>query len=77
SGQARRCAACHGPDLRAAGKHVTTGKPIDALAPSANPKRLTDGEFIEKWLTRNCNWTMGRACTPQEKGDLLLYLQTQ
>jgi hypothetical protein len=77
TGQARNCASCHGPDLRVAGTHATTGKPIEPLAPSANPKRLTDAATIEKWLGRNCTWTLGRPCTPQEKGDLLLYLRAQ
>lgn len=77
SGQARRCSTCHGSDLHVAGRHATTGKTIEPLAPSANPKRLTDAKTIEKWLGRNCTWTLGRPCTPQEKGDLLLYLRAQ
>ena len=74
TGEKRRCSTCHFEDLRRAGKHATTGKPIDPLAPSANPKRLTDPEHIEKWFLRNCKWTMGRECTPQEKGDFLLMI---
>ena len=57
--------------------HVCTGKSIELMAPSVNPKRLTDSRLIEKWFKRNCKWTLGRECTPQEKGDLLVYLQTQ
>ncbi|MBA1331752.1 cytochrome C, partial [Candidatus Endoriftia persephone str. Guaymas] len=26
---------------------------------------------------RNCRWTFGRDCTPQEKGDLMLFIQGQ
>jgi len=73
----RSCPACHTADLKARGKHVETGKPIDPLAPSANPDRLTDGRQIEKWLLRNCKWTLGRECVPQEKGDLLTFIAGQ
>jgi len=71
------CASCHGTDLRSAGKHQRTGKVIEAMAPSVNPKRLTDAAKIEKWFTRNCRWTLGRQCTPQEKGDFLAYLNAK
>jgi hypothetical protein len=73
----RSCASCHGSDLTAAGRHKRTGKPIDALAPSANPQRLSDAGKIEKWFRRNCKWTIGRECTPQEKGDFLRFIQSQ
>jgi len=74
---ARSCTSCHTPDPRAAGKHPQTGKPIAPLAPSANPKRLTDTREINKWLLRNCKWTLGRECSAQEKGDLLTWLRAQ
>ena len=47
------------------------------MAPSVNPKRLTDRSKIEKWFKRNCKWTLGRECTPQEKGDILTFLLAQ
>ncbi|MEW8033710.1 MAG: DUF1924 domain-containing protein [Candidatus Thiodiazotropha endolucinida] len=75
SGKPRSCSDCHGDDLSKAGKHIKTGKRIEPMAPSAIPKRLSDPEKINKWFKRNCKWTWGRICTPQEKGDLLLYLQ--
>ncbi|MDX1594823.1 MAG: DUF1924 domain-containing protein [Gammaproteobacteria bacterium] len=75
-GGSRRCADCHGNDLTQTGHHVRTRKPIEPLAPSANPMRLTDTAKIEKWFRRNCDWTVGRVCTAQEKGDLLAYLRT-
>ena len=53
SGEKRRCSSCHHEDLRRTGKHAVTGKVIEPLAPSANPKRLTDAEHIEKWFSRN------------------------
>jgi hypothetical protein len=74
TGQKRHCSLCHTTDLRAVGKHATTGKAIEPLAPSANPKRLTDAANIEKWLLRNCKWTLGRECTPQEKGNFLVMI---
>ena len=68
------CSTCHTTDPRAAGKHATTGKPILALAPSANPQRFTDRAKVDKWFRRNCRDVLGRACTPSEKGDLLTWL---
>ncbi|MDH4228125.1 MAG: DUF1924 domain-containing protein [Nitrospirota bacterium] len=76
-GEKRNCAACHTTDLKKKGKHQETGKPIDPLAPSVTTDRLTDSAKIEKWFLRNCKWTIGRPCTPQEKGDVLMFLQTQ
>jgi hypothetical protein len=77
NGKSRSCQDCHGTDLKKPGRHAKTGKHIDPMAPSANPQRLSDAKKIEKWFKRNCKWTWGRACTEQEKGDLLLYLRQQ
>ena len=77
SAEPRGCASCHTADLRAGGKHVQTGKAIEPMAPSVNSKRLTDPKFIEKWFNRNCKWTLGRECTPAEKGNILLFLRSQ
>ena len=77
TGETRRCTTCHTEDLRRTGKHATTGKAIEPLAPSANPKRFTDVEHIEKWFGRNCKWTLGRECTPQEKGNVLVMIRTK
>lgn len=76
NGGKRTCATCHGTDLAKPGKHVKTGKAIEPLAPSANPKRLQDAAEVEKWFKRNCTWTVGRECTAQEKADTLTYLRT-
>src|SRR4029078_2676225 len=65
SGEVRRCSLCHGDDLPPPGRHATPGKAIEPLAPSVNPKRLANRADIEKWLLRNCKWTLGRECTPQ------------
>jgi Domain of unknown function (DUF1924) len=77
TGEARRCSTCHTEDLRRVGKHATTGKAIEPLAPSANPQRLTEAEKIEKWLSRNCKWVLSRECSPQEKGDFLVMIRSK
>jgi len=76
-GEQRSCATCHTSDLRQGGKHASTGKAIKPLAPSVNNERLTRKAEVEKWFSRNCKWTLGRACTPQEKGDFLAYIASQ
>jgi hypothetical protein len=70
------CASCHTDNPAVTGKHAKTDKPIDPLAPSANAERFTNPKKIEKWFKRNCNDVLDRACTPQEKGDVLAYLLT-
>lgn len=71
----RSCTTCHTADPRQTGNHVTTNKEIKALAPSVTAKRLTNTDKMRKWLERNCKWTLGRECTAQEKGDVLMYLK--
>ena len=73
-GEPRGCTTCHGEDLRQPGRHATTGKVIEPMAPSVRADRLTDPAKVEKWFKRNCTWTWGRECTAQEKGDILTYL---
>lgn len=72
--ETRRCTTCHTPDPQQPGQHPKTGKTIAPLSPAAEPTRLQDAAHVEKWFQRNCTWTMGRACTPQEKGDFLTFL---
>jgi len=76
-GTTRACTSCHTAVLRQPGKHAVTGKTIAPMAPSAEPKRLSDRREMEKWLTRNCKWTLGRECSAQEKGDLLMFMKAQ
>lgn len=68
------CSSCHTADPRNAGKHEKTAKPIEPLAPSANAQRFSDLAKVEKWFTRNCQDVLGRACTAQEKGDLMAFV---
>lgn len=67
------CTTCHTDNL--AGPGVTkAGKPIAPMAASANPKRYTDPAEVEKWFRRNCADVLGRACSAQEKSDLIAFL---
>lgn len=77
SGKLINCQTCHTTDLKRAGQHNKTGKAIEPMAPSVNPKRLTEVKQINKWFTRNCKQVLGRECTAQEKGDVLEFLKKQ
>lgn len=68
------CASCHTDRPAQAGRHAKTDKPISALAPAANAERFTDTAKVDKWFRRNCNDTLSRACTAQEKADVLAWL---
>ena len=70
------CSSCHTDNPAATGKHAKTGKIIQALAPSANAERFTNPKKVDKWFKRNCNDVLDRACSAQEKGDVLSYLLT-
>lgn len=72
----RSCATCHTSDPQSIGEHVRTGKSIKPMARSMNFDRFTDRAKVEKWFKRNCKWTLGRECSVQEKGDLLVYLRS-
>jgi cytochrome c553 len=70
------CASCHGAVPTQTGKHASTGKPINAMAPAFNPERFTDAAKSEKWFRRNCNDVVGRECSAAEKADVLSWLLT-
>jgi len=76
-GKKRSCTTCHTKNLKNVGKHKKTGKKIDPLAVSVTKDRLTDRKKINKWFKRNCKWTLGRECNAQEKGDFLMYINSQ
>lgn len=73
----RSCTSCHGETTTVGGRHEKTGKPIEPMARSVNPERLTERKKMAKWFLRNCKWTFGRECTAQEKGDILMWLSGQ
>ena len=68
------CASCHTDRPTQAGRHAKTDKPIAALAPAANAERFTDAAKVEKWFRRNCNDTLNRPCSGQEKADVMAWL---
>lgn len=67
------CTSCHTTNLKGPGKS-SAGKAIEPMAASVNAKRYTDAADVAKWFKRNCNDVLGRECTAQEKGDVLIYL---
>lgn len=68
------CASCHGETPLAAGKHASTGKSIDPLAPAANAQAFTETAKVDKWFRRNCKDVAKRECTASEKADVMAYL---
>jgi len=70
------CASCHTDKPTLAGRHARTDKPIAALAPAANAERFTDAAKVDKWFRRNCNDTVNRLCSAQEKADVMAWLLT-
>jgi len=72
-GKAVSCASCHTANPQQAGR-TRVNKPIEPLAPVANPQRFTDGAKVEKWFRRNCSDVLQRECSAQEKGDFIAWL---
>lgn len=70
------CASCHTENPAVLGKHAKTGKEVKPLAPATNAERFSSAEKVDKWFKRNCNDVLSRACSPQEKGDVLAWLMT-
>jgi hypothetical protein len=68
------CASCHTEKPTQAGRHAKTDKAITPLAPAANAERFTDAAKVDKWFRRNCNDTLNRVCSPQEKADVMAWL---
>ena len=68
------CASCHTERPTQAGRHARTDKPITPLAPAANAERFTDAAKVDKWFRRNCNDTVNRLCSAQEKADVMAWL---
>lgn len=70
------CASCHTATPNKASEHILTGKSIEPLAPAANARRFSDPAKSEKWFRRNCNDVLSRACSAQEKADVIAWLLT-
>ena len=70
------CASCHGVKPTRRGRDEMTEKPIEPLAPAANPKRFTDKFSVERSFRLNCKDVVGRECTAGEKADVLSWLLT-
>ncbi|HJV69063.1 MAG TPA: DUF1924 domain-containing protein [Ideonella sp.] len=68
------CSSCHGNPPTAGGKHASTGKAIDPLAPAFNPRTFTDTAKVDKWFRRNCGDVLKRECSAGEKADVMAYL---
>ena len=75
-GQEWQCTSCHGKSPIEGGRHASTDKAIEPLAPAANSKRFTDSAKVEKWFRRNCKDVLARECTAAEKADVLAWLIT-
>lgn len=71
------CTACHTADPRQPGQNAKTGRPIEPVAVSVNPRRFTDPATVEKQFTRDCRSVLGRDCTPLEKGDYITFMAGQ
>jgi hypothetical protein len=69
-----QCTSCHGKSPMTSGRHASTDKAIEPLAPAANAKRFTDSAKVEKWFRRNCKDVLARECTAAEKADVLAWL---
>jgi cytochrome c peroxidase len=68
------CSTCHQDPPLSAGRHASTGKSIDPLAPAANPDAFTNTRRVDKWFRRNCRDVLGRECSAGEKADVLAWL---
>lgn len=75
-GKELACATCHTDDPRNKGKHSETGKPIQPMAPSANPKRFSEINESAKGFTKHCKQVYGKDCSAQDKGNFITYLLT-
>ncbi len=68
------CASCHGNPPVQQGKHASTGKLIEPMAPAFNPRAFTDTAKVDKWFRRNCKDVVQRECSASEKADVLAWL---
>lgn len=70
------CATCHTDNPVNKGKHNETGKEIQPMAPSANPKRFSDLNESAKGFTKHCKQVYGKDCSAKDKGNFIAYVLT-
>lgn len=75
-GKELACATCHTDDPRNKGKHSETGKVIQPMAPSVNPKRFSEINESAKGFTKHCKQVYGKDCSAQDKGNFIAYVLT-
>jgi len=68
------CSSCHTINPANKGKHVVTGKDIQPMAPSVNPKRFSDIQNSAQKFAEHCKDLYGKDCTAEEKGNFITYL---
>ncbi|MFN4310359.1 MAG: DUF1924 domain-containing protein [Ferrovibrio sp.] len=71
------CVSCHTADPRQPGRNAKTGRPIDPVAVSVDPRRYTDATQVDKHFTRDCKSVLGRDCTWPERGDYITFMMGQ
>lgn len=71
------CLSCHTADPRQPGRNAKTGRPIDPVAVSVDPRRYTDAAQVDKHFARDCKSVLGRDCTPLERGDYITFMMGQ
>jgi hypothetical protein len=71
------CTTCHTDNPKVAGQNAKTGRTIEPVAVSVNPKRFVDMAEVEKQFGRDCKNVIGRECTPLEKGDYVTFMVGQ
>jgi len=71
----RSCTGCHSDDIKKEGRarFWIFSKKIGPMALSVNPKRFQKPNEAAEDFDKYCKEVFSRVCTPQEKGDLLVY----
>ena len=68
SGEVRRCSLCHSDDLRRSGKHATTGKVIEPLAPRSIPSACRTGRISKSGCCATANGRWDANAPRRKKG---------
>ncbi len=70
------CTSCHTKSPLKSGR-THANKKIAPMALSKTKDRYSELKKVKKWFRRNCRSVLGRECSPQEKGDFLVYMMGQ